>query len=103
MVIRVSRAAPVGLWSFPWSLSESISRNLRAPQGRSHASHHLRAPRFAPSSPVSPITGECATSTAAAREPVKTCVVDVAEAGGPCRGPEQAALRRFRGLQAARS
>jgi hypothetical protein len=55
----VCLAASVGPWSFPWSLGESISRHLRAPQSASHASHHLRAPRFPPSSPVSPITGKC--------------------------------------------
>src|ERR1039458_5689400 len=41
-------------WSFTWSLSESISGDLRAPQSRSHAS---RDPRTGPgrgSSPVSP-------------------------------------------------
>jgi hypothetical protein len=41
----------------PWSLSESISRHLRTPQSRSHASHHLRARPVPASSPVSPITG----------------------------------------------
>jgi hypothetical protein len=37
----------------------------------------------------------CATSTAVAGEPVKTCVVDVANVGGPCRGPERGAFEAF--------
>jgi hypothetical protein len=48
-----------GPWSFPWSLSERISGHLRASQGRPHASREPRTGRFPPSSPVSPITGEC--------------------------------------------
>jgi hypothetical protein len=50
-----TRLAPMRPWSLPWSLSERISDHLRTSQSRSHAAHHLRAPRLAPSSPVSPI------------------------------------------------
>jgi hypothetical protein len=42
-------------WAFAWSLSERISQNLRALQIRGHALHHLTAPRYRPSSPVSPM------------------------------------------------
>src|SRR5207302_10643617 len=56
---RSRRRSTLGPWSFPWSLIERISHHLRTPQGRSRASRDLRAPRFPPSSPVSPITGEC--------------------------------------------
>jgi hypothetical protein len=43
----------------------------------------------------------CATSTAAAEEPVKTGVVNVAGARGPCRGPEHGVFEAFSGLPAA--
>jgi hypothetical protein len=80
--IRASRVAPVGPWSFAWSLIEQISHHLRAPQGRSHVSDDPRTPRLPPSSGV---LGDTQNRALGGRDP-KTVAEPLPRRSGLSRG-----------------
>ena len=80
--IWASRVAPVGPWSFAWSLIEQISHHLRAPQGRSHVSDDPRTPRLPPSSGV---LGDAQNRALGGRDP-KTVAEPLPRRSGLSRG-----------------